>query len=119
MDHCTRYGIKQYLKRNPETSFVAEDGATIIGVIICGHDGRRGYIYHTAVHSDYRNQGIAKSLVQHAVLALEAEGINKVALVVFGKNETGNVFWEKLGFPERADLVYRNKSIHELIRMDT
>lgn len=84
-----------------------------------GNDGRRGYIYHTAVNPQYRNQGIARQLVNSAMLALEQCGINKVALVVFDKNENGNAFWEKLGFTVRQDLVYRNKTITEMIRIDT
>lgn len=115
----SREGIEKYLKRNPTTCFLAEDEGKIIGAIMSGHDGRRGFIYHTTVHKDYRKLGIGKMLVQHAMQALEKEGINKVALVAFERNEIGNAFWEKMGFTDRNDLVYRNKSIHEMIRMDT
>ena len=115
----SREGIEKYIKRNPTSCFVAEDNDKIVGVIIAGHDGRRGYIYHTAVLPAYRKQGIAKRLVDGAMSALDAEGINKVALVAFKKNELGNGFWENIGFINRDDLVYRNKNIHELNRIDT
>ena len=115
----SREGIRKYLKRNPTTSFVAEDNGKIIGVILSGHDGRRGYIYHTAVLPEYRHQGIAAKLVDYAMNALDREGINKVALVAFEKNKSGNGFWEKIGFTVREDLLYRNKNIHELKRIDT
>lgn len=115
----SREGIDKYLKRNPLSSFVAEDNGKIIGVIMSGHDGRRGYIHHTAVFPSYRNQGIAKKLVESAINALDKEGINKVGLVAFERNFTGNGFWEKMGFTARDDLVYRNKSIHNLKRIDT
>lgn len=115
----SREGIEKYIKRNPTSNFVAECEGKIIGVIISGHDGRRGYIYHTAVLPDYRNQGIARKLVDSAMNALDKEGINKAALVVFRRNELGNGFWEKIGFTSREDLVYRNKNIHELERIDT
>ncbi len=115
----SKEGIRKYLERNPTTCFVAEDGENIIGVILRGHDGRRGFIYHTAVHINYRDQGIAKTLVKNAIQALEVEGINKVALVVFGENKIGNAFWDKLGFSDRLDLVYRNKGIREFNRIDT
>ncbi len=115
----SREGIDKYLRRNPATSFVAECDGKIVGVIVAGHDGRRGYIYHTAVLPDYRNQGIAKKLVDYAMDALDKEGINKVALVAFGKNDAGNGFWEHIGFEKREDLVYRNKNIHVLNRIDT
>lgn len=112
-------GIAKYLKRNPTTSFVAEEEGQIIGVIMAGHDGRRGYIHHTAVLPTYRDQGVGKQLVHNAMNALEHEGINKVALVAFEKNEIGNAFWERIGFSKRDDLVYRNKNIHVLDRIDT
>ena len=114
----SKEGIAKYLARNPNTCFVAEDGGELAGVIISGHDGRRGYIYHTAVKEEFRRQGIGQELVSSALAALEQEGIHKVALVAFGKNKTGNLFWEKAGFTVRDDLVYRNKNIHELERID-
>jgi ribosomal protein S18 acetylase RimI-like enzyme len=112
-------GISRFLERNPETCFVALDDGEIIGVILCGNDGRRGYIYHTAVKPSERNNGIGTKLVDRAMKAFEDIGITKVALVVFEKNETGNAFWEKKGFTSREDLVYRNKQITEMIRIDT
>lgn len=112
-------GIDKYLKRNPTTCFVAEAEGRIIGVIMSGHDGRRGFIHHTAVLPAYRKQGIARKLVDHAMNALEREGIHRVALVAFQSNEAGNGFWEHIGFTSRDDLVYRNKAIHELHRIDT
>ena len=115
----SKEGIEKYLKRNPTTSFVAECDGKVVGVIMAGHDGRRGYLHHTAVLSAYRNQGIAKTLVEAAMKALEKEAIHKVALVAFKKNEIGNGFWEHLGFVEREDIVYRNKNIHYLDRIDT
>lgn len=115
----SREGIEKFLNRNPDTCFVAEDNNNIIGVIMAGNDGRRGYIYHTAVREEYRKQGIASMLVDRVVVAMKDIGINKVALVVFDKNEKGNGFWEKMGFTQRDDLVYRNKSIVEMVRIDT
>ena len=115
----SREGIARYLRRNPATCFVAEEAGAIIGVILCGHDGRRGYIYHTAVSPDHRGQGIGAQLVDAALAALKAEGITKVALVAFYRNESGNAFWEKMGFSARGDLVYRNKTLVQMERIDT
>lgn len=114
----SREGIERFLKRNPDTCFVAEDGE-VVGVIIAGNDGRRGYIYHTAVSPDRRRKGIAKALVNAALNALHDLGINKTALVVFERNADGNAFWESVGFTSRGDLVYRNKALTEMIRIDT
>ena len=115
----SREGIEKYLLRNPNTCFVAEKDDEIIGVILSGHDGRRGYIHHTAVSVLERKQGIGQSLLEYAMEALKAEGINKVALVVFKRNEIGNDFWQRQGFSVRDDLNYRNKHINELRRIDT
>ncbi len=115
----SREGIERFLKRNPETCFVAEDSGKLVGVILAGNDGRRGYIYHTAVNPDFRRKGIAKALVNTALKALRDFGINKTALVVFDRNSDGNAFWESMGFTVRGDLVYRNKALTEIIRMDT
>lgn len=115
----SREGIEKYLRRNPKTCFVAEENGNIAGVILSGHDGRRGYIHHTAVHPHFRQRGIGKELVDAALAALKKEGISKVALVVFAHNENGNAFWEKMGFAQRTDLAYRNLALRELIRQDT
>ena len=115
----SRHGIDKYLRRNPTSCFVAEYSSKIVGVIMSGHDGRRGYIHHTAVHIDYRKQGIGKKLVESALNALDKEGIIKVALVAFSNNSSGNVFWEKMGFTSREDLTYRNKNIQSFKRTDT
>ncbi len=115
----SREGIERYLKRNPDTCFVAEEEGKITGVILAGNDGRRGYIYHTAVSPEHRREGIGRSLAEAALKALSGLGINKAALVVFGRNEDGNAFWEKMGFTVREDLEYRNKALAEMIRTDT
>ena len=115
----SREGIARYLLRNPRTCFVSEIEDRIVGAIMAGHDGRRGYIYHTAVSPDCRHRGIGSALVQSALDALKHEGITKTALVVFAHNEDGNAFWECEGFTRRDDLAYRNRALVELARKDT
>ena len=115
----SREGIIRYLERNPNTCFVDEQEGTITGAILAGHDGRRGYIYHTAVNPAYRHQGIGTALVNAALHALANEGIIKVALVVFSRNDAGNAFWERLGFTARGDLTYRNKALRAITRIAT
>ena len=112
-------GISRFLSRNPSTCFIAEEDGKTVGAILVGNDGRRGYVYHTAVNPQYQRQGVGRALVEAALAALKALGINKVALVVFAKNESGNEFWQKLGFTAREDLVYRNKTLREFERIDT
>lgn len=108
----SRDGITKYLARNPTTCFIAEKNGVIVGVILSGHDGRRGFIYHMAVSQTEQRQGIGTALVNTAMSALECEEINKVALVAFVDNAAGNSFWEKMGFTVRDDLVYRNRVIN-------
>jgi ribosomal protein S18 acetylase RimI-like enzyme len=104
-------GIRRFLERNPRTCFVAEDEGVVLGVILSGHDGRRGFIYHTAVHAGYRRRGLGTALAAAAENALQEEGIHKIGLIAFRNNESGNRFWEKAGFSVREDLIYRNKSL--------
>ncbi len=115
----SREGIARYLKRNPDTCFVAENEGDIVGAILCGHDGRRGYISHTAVSPNYQRQGIGHKLVEATLQALKEQGINKVNLVAFTRNKNGNAFWEKMGFTERPDLTYRNRALADMERIDT
>lgn len=115
----SRDGIARYLQRNPSTCFAAESGGALCGAILAGHDGRRGYIYHTAVSAEARRSGVGRALVEAALEALRAEGVHKVALVVFNRNALGNAFWESMGFSAREDLVYRNRALTALERIDT
>ena len=115
----SREGIARYLARNPTTCFVATEHGRVVGAILAGHDGRRGYISHTAVSPVCQRQGIGKRLVAAAIGALRAEEISKVNLVVFARNGQGNAFWGKLGFTERPDLIYRNRTLVHMVRMDT
>ncbi len=101
-------GIRKYLERNPSSCFVAEDGGRLAGTILSGHDGRRGLIYHLAVHTDAWRRGIGRALVEASLDALRREGIAKAMLVVLSNNETGQQFWESLGFIIRDDIVLRS-----------
>ena len=120
-------GIERMLSRNPTLSFVAEtkvEGGLekegqIVGVVMAGEDGRRGYIYHTAVLPKYRDQGIGQALVKNVLQEMTQLSISKVGLLIFKGNQLGNGFWEKLGFSIRDDIHYRNRALTELERIDT
>jgi len=103
--------MEKFLKRNPRTSFVAELDGKIVGVIMSGHDGRRGYIYHTFVDKEFRRTGIGTQLVNAALEALKNEGIRKVDLVVSYWNEDGKEFLNHMGFIARPELTYHEKSL--------
>lgn len=109
----SREGIERFLKRNPTTSVVAEEQGKIVGCILCGHDGRRGCLYHVCVDEAYRNHGIGKQMVQFCVEALQKEKINKISIIAFTRNEIGNKFWQKMGWEFRNDLNYYDFGLNE------
>lgn len=102
----SRTGVERFLKRNPTTSVVAVEDGRIVGSILCGHDGRRGCMYHVCVDARYRRRGIGKSMVVMAMEALKKEQISKVSLIAFTQNDVGNAFWNTIGWTERLDLNY-------------
>ena len=111
----SKAGIELYLKRNPATCFIAcksDEPQKALGVILTGHDGRRGMVHHLCVRPDARRQGIARLLVRQAEEALRQEGISKVFGLVFKDNEAANAFWEEQGYSLRTNLNYRNKSLN-------
>ena len=109
----SREGIARFLKRNPDTSVVAVEDGKIVGAILCGHDGRRGCMYHVCVDADYRMRGLGKSMVVFAMEALKKEKINKVSLIAFTKNDIGNAFWKEIGWTKRLDLNYYDFTLNE------
>ncbi|MBE5872176.1 MAG: GNAT family N-acetyltransferase [Lachnospiraceae bacterium] len=102
----SKEGVAKFLKRNPDTSVVCEMDGKIVGAILCGHDGRRGCLYHVCVDPGYRLRGIGKSMVVFAMEALHKEEVNKVSLIAFTENDIGNAFWKEIGWTKREDLNY-------------
>ncbi len=105
--------IERFLKRNPTSSAVAVSEGRIIGAILCGHDGRRGCMYHVCVNEAFRMHGIGKAMVVHCMQALKAEQINKVSLIAFTRNDIGNAFWKTIGWTKREDLNYYDFTLNE------
>ena len=109
----SKEGVERFLKRNPTTSVVAEIDTKIVGSILCGHDGRRGCLYHVCVDEKYRRHGIGKAMVVYAMQALKREKINKVSLIAFTVNDIGNAFWNTIEWTERKDLNYYEFVLNE------
>lgn len=107
----TPEAIQFYLERNPGMSFVAKDGSAVIGAVLSGHDGRRGYIHHLAVHPHYRRQGIGQQLIDHCLAALHTVGISKCHLFIFKENRSGIAFWQETGWSYREDIAVMSKMI--------
>ena len=109
----SRESIEAYLERNPGMSFVAATDFRIVGAVLAGHDGRRGYIHHLAVHPASRRQGIARRLVDRCLAALAASGIRKCHIFIFDSNTDGIAFWESAGWTPRSDIRVISKNIEK------
>lgn len=110
----SKEGVERFLRRNPTTSTVAvNEQGEIVGAILCGHDGRRGCLYHVCVREDCRRHGIGKEMVVFCMNALKAEEINKVSLIAFTVNDIGNAFWNCIGWTQRLDLNYYDFTLNE------
>ncbi len=109
----SREGVSRFLKRNPHTSVVAIEDGKVVGAILCGHDGRRGCMYHVCVHRDYRRRRIGTEMVVFAMEALRKEQISKISLIAFTKNDIGNTFWKTIGWTKREDLNYYDFTLNK------
>jgi ribosomal protein S18 acetylase RimI-like enzyme len=98
-----------FLKRNHGLSLVARHEDRIVGAVLCGHDGRRGYLYHLAVAPSHRSQGLGRRLVETCLKKLAEEAILKATIVVYGRNDTGQEFWRHIGWGDRTDLIVLQK----------
>jgi ribosomal protein S18 acetylase RimI-like enzyme len=97
-------GLARYLKRNPGLSFVACRGKAVVGAVLSGHDGRRGYLHHLAVARAHRKQGLGKALVARCLRSLAQQRIAKCNLFLFRSNAAGLAFWRHTGWKVRGDL---------------
>lgn len=104
-DADSRTGIERYLKRNLGLSLVAEQESEVVGTIMAGHDGHRGFIQHLAVAQSHRQQGIGSTLVRRCLNAISEEGIDKSHLMLLVDNDVGKRFWENLGWEFRTDIA--------------
>jgi|SRR6516162_5488860 ribosomal protein S18 acetylase RimI-like enzyme len=95
-----REDVAQFVTRNPGLSRVAFDSSKLVGVAMCGHDGRRGHIYHVAIDSAYRRYGVGKRLVQECLDGLRQAGIMRAIILVADSNLGGAEFWKRAGWED-------------------
>jgi putative acetyltransferase len=108
----SQQNIARYLERNPNLSFVAKDeNEQVIGAVLSGHDGRRGYVHHLAIHPKYRKQGIGQALTEKCLQALRSIGIQKCHLFVYTENEPAKLFWNRIGWIKRDDIFLMSKDL--------
>ncbi|MNP38949.1 Acetyltransferase YpeA [compost metagenome] len=113
-DSDSEDGIRSFLERNPGLSFVAgnEDG-DVLGTVLAGHDGRRGFLYHLAVSTTCRGQGIGGRLVQSALAALHSQNIVKCHIMVLDHNELGQAFWSGQGWLRRDNILLYSQNLND------
>jgi N-acetylglutamate synthase len=111
-DSDSKDNISLFINRNPGTSYIAETDGELVGAVLAGHDGRRGYMHHLAVSSDFRRQGIGKALVDHCLKGLKEYGISKCHLFLFNNNYSGKEFWNSAGWSHRDDICVVSKFIN-------
>lgn len=104
-DADSKENIHRYLKRNPGLSTTAWNGDQVVGAVLCGHDGRRGYIRHLAVSKHHRRQEIGRALVERCLHSLARIGISKSHIFVFNENQAAIAFWKQVGWTPRVELV--------------
>jgi N-acetylglutamate synthase len=95
-----RESIRRFLKQNAGLSRVATDGSTIVGAVLCGHDGRRGYIYHLAVDPKYQGRGVGKRLIDECLAGLKRVGLERANILVAKDNPRGLEFWRRCGWED-------------------
>ena len=95
-----RESVVHFLARNPGLSRVATEGSAIVGVVLCGHDGRRGYIYHLAVDPAHQARGLGKRLTDECLDGLRRAGLKRALILVANDNPRGRKFWRRHGWEE-------------------
>lgn len=106
-----RENITAFLERNPGLSFVARQTGQLCGTVLGGHDGRRGYLHHLAVHPQYRHQHIGTQLAERCLAGMRAAGIQRCHIFVFQDNQDARRFWESIGWFKRGDLVLMSRDL--------
>lgn len=90
--------IDQKLRAEDSLFFVCRESDQVVGTIMSGYDGHRGWLYSLAVHPLARKRGYGRRLVRHAERALAARGCLKVNLQILESNGAVATFYERLGY---------------------
>jgi len=107
----SRESIERFLERNPGLSFVAREDGKLVGVVLCGTDGRRGYLYHMAVTRSHRRRGLGRTLFEKCLESLKWQGVKKCHLLVYADNQDAIRFWSQTGWKHRVELIIMSKDI--------
>jgi ribosomal protein S18 acetylase RimI-like enzyme len=103
--------LRGFLDRNPGLSLIARDGSRLVGAVLCGHDGRRGFLYHLAVLPEYRNRGLGRAMVERCLKSLSMLGLLRCNILIYVDNHSGEQFWKKAGWYDRSELKLLQRDI--------
>jgi len=103
--------LRGFLDRNPGLSLIARDGSRLVGAVLCGHDGRRGFLYHLAVLTDYRKRGLGRAMVDRCLKSLSMLGLLRCNILIYVDNHSGEQFWKKAGWYDRSELKLLQRDI--------
>jgi len=103
--------IQKKIQRDPDLFLVAELNGEIVGTVIGGYDGRRGMIYHLAVHQTVRKQGLGALLLNEVEGRMQAKGCVKSYLLVMTENESAMQFYEHHGWKEMNEVRIFGKEL--------
>ena len=104
-------GIRLKLERDPDLFLLAKDESGVVGTVMGGWDGRRGWIYHLAVKPSHRRRGIAKQLLLELEIRLMAKGAKRVNAQIYQSNVASLRLFRECGYEERTDLVMIGKGV--------
>ncbi|MFC3769953.1 GNAT family N-acetyltransferase [Paenibacillus sp. GCM10012303] len=107
----SKANIRSFLDRNSGLSAVCVEGRRVVGTALCGHDGRRGFLYHVAVSEPYRGKGIAGRMVEHCLEGLRLAGVTKCHLFTVENNEIGNRYWSGTGWRRRDGILLYSRDL--------
>ncbi|HOE97808.1 MAG TPA: GNAT family N-acetyltransferase [Candidatus Sumerlaeota bacterium] len=105
----SRENIEAFIQRNPGLSFLARDAGRLVGTVLGGHDGRRGYLYQLAVLPAYRGKGVGTELVERCITRLGEIGIQKCHIMIYATNIQGQTFWESIGWHRRTEILVMSR----------
>ncbi|MFO7626828.1 MAG: GNAT family N-acetyltransferase [Candidatus Fermentibacteraceae bacterium] len=97
-----------FLTKNGSFCFTACEQDAVVGSVMAGSDGRRGYVYHLAVKTDHQRKGLGGALMRRVEDALSKAGLEKIHLFIFSDNPAV-AFYEKSGWHVRNDITVMSR----------
>jgi len=103
--------LTRFLQKNEKLSSVAKHENKIVGALLCGNDGRRGFFYHIGVDPNYRKQKIATRMVKYSFEKLRNDNIDTCFLFTNDFNLEAQAFWKSVGFGHAPHVMYQSRTI--------